>query len=361
MKTLTLLVIHVLTTLAKRAGPGGAKAIIAESVLLKHQQLIAHRSTGITPRLTTLDRFLCGLLTLFMRPGRIRKAAVILKPATLTKFRRALLSRNYHRLFSSQKNRKPGPKGPSDDLVRVIVELKQRNTQFGCPRIAQQINKSFGVNIDKDVVRRVLAKHYRSAPYDGGLSWLTFLRHTRDSLFSIALFRRKSIHKISSTPLAISQYTRRLIGYGISVCHLNQTVIFSLFDDAMPMFDASRSLRSIHDQSFSHHRCRRKLFGLAGTGTVTILPRSPPVAARRIRTRRHKHKHHDSRSNYGSIDLEVAHRALNNSCHLFLIPSPLDEKRSTRINIATATSQAECENFTREKYCLAELRTLIAA
>ena len=126
MKTLALLVIHVLTTLAQRAGPGGAKAIIAESVLLKHQQLIVRRSAGKTPRLTTSDRFLCGFLTLFMRPGRIRKAAVVLKPATLTKFRSALLSRNYHRLFSSRKNAKPGPKGPSDDLVRVIVELNQQ-------------------------------------------------------------------------------------------------------------------------------------------------------------------------------------------------------------------------------------------
>ena len=359
MKTLALLVIHVLTMAAQRVGPGGVKAIIAESVLLKHQQLIARRSVGKMLRLTTSDRFLCGFLVLFMHPGRIQKVAVVLKPATLTKFRRALLSCNYHRLFSTQKNRKPGPKGPSYDLVRVIVELKQRNARFGCPRIAQQINKAFGVNIDKDVVRRVLAKHYRPEPYDSGPSWLTFLRHTRDSLFSIALFRRKSILKISSTLLAISQYTRRLIGYGISVCHLNQTVIFSLFDEAIPMFDASRSLRSIHDQSFSHHRCRRKLFGLAGTGTVTILPRSPPVAAQRIRTRRHKH--HDSRSNYGSIDLEVAHRALNNSCHLFLIPSSLDEKRSTRICMATGISHAESENFTRKKHCLAELRTLIAA
>ena len=149
MKTLALLVIHVLTTLAQRAGPGGAKAIIAESVLLKHQQLIARRTAEKTPKLTTSDRFLCGFLTLFMRPGRIRKAGVILKPATLTKFRRALSSRNYHRLFSSQKHRKPGPKGPSDALVLVIVELKRRNARFGCPRIAQQINKAFGVNIDK--------------------------------------------------------------------------------------------------------------------------------------------------------------------------------------------------------------------
>jgi hypothetical protein len=83
-----------------------------------------------------------------MRPGRIRKAAIILKPATLTKIRRALLSRNYHRLFSLRRNAKPGPKSPSDDLARVIVELKRRNARFGCPRIAQQINKAFGVNID---------------------------------------------------------------------------------------------------------------------------------------------------------------------------------------------------------------------
>ncbi len=61
MKTMALLTIHFLTTLAKRAGPGGTKAIIAESVLLKHQQLIAHRSTGKTLRLTTSDRFLMRL------------------------------------------------------------------------------------------------------------------------------------------------------------------------------------------------------------------------------------------------------------------------------------------------------------
>ena len=83
MKTQALLVIHALTTLAKLVGPGGAKAIIAESVLVKHQQLIAGRFVGKTPNLTTLDRFLCGFLVLFMHPNRIRKAAIVLKPTTL--------------------------------------------------------------------------------------------------------------------------------------------------------------------------------------------------------------------------------------------------------------------------------------
>jgi len=170
MKALALLVIHFLITLAQRVGPGGANAIIAESVLIKHQQLIARRSVVKTPRLTTSDRFLCGFLVQFMHPSRIRKAAVVIEPGTLTKFRRALLSRNYHRLFSSRKNAKPGPKGPSDDLVRVIVELKRHNPRFGYPTTTQQINKAFGVKIDKDVVRRVLATHYRPEPYGGGPS-----------------------------------------------------------------------------------------------------------------------------------------------------------------------------------------------
>jgi len=350
MKTLALLVIHFLTTLAQRVGPGGAKAIIAESVLLKHQQLIARRSARKTPKLTTSDRFLCGFLVLFMRPRRIRKAAVVLKPATLTKFRRALVSRNYHRLFSSRKKAKPGPKGPSDALVRVIVEFKQRNARFGCPRIAQQINKAFGVNIDKDVVRRVLAKHYRPEPYDGGPSWATFLRYTRDSLSSIPLFRRESVPpRIHSILLAIGQFTRTIIGCGISGRIFDQTVIFSRFDNAIPVIGASRSLRSNHDQPFSHHRSRKKLHGVSRTRTVTILPRSPPVAERRIRTRRRKH--HDYCSNYSAIHLEEIHGALNNYYHLFLLPSSLVEKRSARISMATAISHAENENFAHKSYC----------
>jgi hypothetical protein len=295
-----------------------------------------------------------------MRPGRIRKAAIVLKPATLTKFRRALLSRNYHRLFSSRKNAKPGPKGPANDLVRVIVELKQRNAHFGCPRIAQQINKAFGVNIDKDVVRRVLAKHYRPAPYDGGPSWLTFLRHTRNSLCSIALFQRKSIlSTIHSILLAIGQFTRRLIGCGISGCHFDQLVVCSLSDAGIPVVDDSKSLSPIHDPPFSHHRCRGKLLGVCHTRTVAIFPRAPPVSEPRIRTRRRNH--HDYRSNYSAIGLETEHGALNNYYHLFLMPAPLDENKAARINIETAPSHAESPDFARKRYIRQELRTLIAA
>ena len=38
--------------------------------------------------------------------------------------------------------------------------MKQRNPIWGCPRIAQQIALAFHIQIDKDVVRRILAHHY---------------------------------------------------------------------------------------------------------------------------------------------------------------------------------------------------------
>ena len=54
--------------------------------------------------------------------------------------------------------RRPGPKGPNKDLIEAVVAMKRRNTGWGCPRIAEQISLAFGVEIDKDLVRRVPTK-----------------------------------------------------------------------------------------------------------------------------------------------------------------------------------------------------------
>jgi hypothetical protein len=72
-------------------------------------------------------------------------------------FHDALKRRKYRLLYTSRRRGKPGPKGPSQELIQIIVEMKCRNPRFGCPRIAQQIAHTFGFEIDKDVVRRVFA------------------------------------------------------------------------------------------------------------------------------------------------------------------------------------------------------------
>ncbi len=93
------------------------------------------------------------------------------------------MDRKYRLLFSaSSHRRKPGPKGPTPRLIAAIVEMKRRNPKFGYMRIAQQISHVFGVDLDKDVVRRVLAKHYRPTPGTEGPSWLSFLAQCKESV-----------------------------------------------------------------------------------------------------------------------------------------------------------------------------------
>src|SRR2546430_9583568 len=76
-------------------------------------------------------------------------------------------------------------KGPRAELIRAVVEMKQRNPNWGCPRIAQQMALAFHIQINKDVVRRILGHHYQPGHSSGGPSWLTFLGHMKDSLWSM--------------------------------------------------------------------------------------------------------------------------------------------------------------------------------
>ena len=62
MKVLLLMLAHLLTTLAKLLGPGGARAIVADSLLMKQQLLIINRSRRRAPNLTSIDRYAARFL-----------------------------------------------------------------------------------------------------------------------------------------------------------------------------------------------------------------------------------------------------------------------------------------------------------
>ena len=231
MRNTLFLLWHLLVTTAKLLKPGGARAVIAESVLMKHQLIVMSRCQKRAPKLTISDRFLLRFWTLFLSPSRLLKAAVILKPSTLLKFHKALIQRKYRRLFSSRSLRKPGPKGPSQELINAIVEMKQRNSRFGSPRIAQQLSHIFDIEVNKDVVRRVLANHYLPYSGDNGPSWLTVLGHTKDSLWSIDRFRCESINlKSHWVLLVMDQFTRRIIGFGVHAGDVDGPSLCRLFN-----------------------------------------------------------------------------------------------------------------------------------
>jgi len=72
--------------------------------------------------------------------------------------------------------------------LELVLEMNPPNLSFGCLKIEEQISKTFALPLEKDVVRRILAACYQPERGDGP-SWLPFLGHMKDSLWSIDFFR----------------------------------------------------------------------------------------------------------------------------------------------------------------------------
>lgn len=229
MRVVASLFIHLIWTLIQLLRPGGMRAVVAETLPVKHQLLILNRSRQRAPALRPTDRVIAGLLAAMMRPARLVRSAIVLKPSTIMSFHRALVRRKYSLLFAPKHRGKPGPKGPSPELIAAICEMKRRNPTFGYQRIAHQLSLVFDIELDKDVVRRVLAKHYSPDPGDRGTSWLSFLGHAKDSLWSIDFFRCESLTLKSHWVMVVMDHcTRRIVGTavhagpldGLSICRM---------------------------------------------------------------------------------------------------------------------------------------------
>jgi len=133
MRNAILLCVHTFSVISRLVRPGGVCSVVAESVILKHQLLILNRSRRRAPNLRISDRFIAGLCSLFVKPRRLARVAIVLKPSTLLNFHRALVRQKYRLLFSPKRRSKPGPKGPEADIIRAVIEMKQRNPTWGCP------------------------------------------------------------------------------------------------------------------------------------------------------------------------------------------------------------------------------------
>src|SRR5262249_52158458 len=165
-----------------------------------------------------------------------------------------MVQRKYRLLFSPKQRRKPGPKGPTADLIRAVIEMKRRNPSWGSPQIAEQINLAFGTSINKDVVRRILATQY-SPSTEGGPSWLTFIGHMKDSLWSLDFFRCESIALQTYWVLVVmDQYTRRIIGFGIQRGVVDGLALCRMFKQAIRGAGLPKYVSSDHDPLYRFHQ-----------------------------------------------------------------------------------------------------------
>ncbi len=269
--------------------PGGVKAIVAENMMLRQQLIRLSRQHKRSPKLKTFDRILFGMLASWLNPKRLFRVTIILKPTTIIKFHRALVKRKYHLLFSNKTAKKPGRKGPSEALIRLIVEMKKRNPRYGYLRIAMQIKEAFGIDLDEGVVRRALAKHHKTTPKGDGPSWLTFIGHMKDSLWSLDLFRCESIFLKSHWVMIImDQFTRKMIGFSVRAGDLDGIDVCFMFNKIISGKNIPNYLSTDNDPLFRSHRWKANLrvLDIKEIKSLPHTPTSHPFIERLIGTTR---------------------------------------------------------------------------
>jgi putative transposase len=111
VRDFAVLFLHLLTICVRIMRPGGARSIVAESLLLKHQVLILNRGRQRAPRLRPVDRVVAALCAAWIHPIRLLRCAIVLKPSTIMGFHRSLVRCKYRWLFTPRRAGKPGPKG----------------------------------------------------------------------------------------------------------------------------------------------------------------------------------------------------------------------------------------------------------
>jgi len=199
----------------------------------------------------------------------------VVKTSTLLRLHRALVKRKYQLLYGTKRRGRPGPKGPAEELVNAVVEMKRRNPHFGCRKIAEQIASAFGIDLNKDVVRRILIQYYRPAPGGDGLSWLAAIGRSKDRLWSVDLFCTESILLRSYWVMVVMDvYTRRIIGFGVASANLDGIRVCRMFNRAVARQALPRHLSSDNDPLFRYHRWRANLRVLE-VDEITTVPSTP--------------------------------------------------------------------------------------
>ena len=265
--------------------PGGYKRLVAENLTLRQQLIVASRRHKKSPPMHTIDHIILGLNSFFIPVKRLQRLAIIVKPATILKFHRALVRRKHHVLFGSESGKKLGRKGFDRDMVNLVVKIKEKNSSYGCPRIAMLVTNITGISISEQTVRRILRKHLKHDPGDGP-SWLSFIGNQVDSLWSIDLFRCESINlKSYWVMVAIDVHSRRIIGYSIQATAYTGPSVCRMFNDILA--DARvipKRINTDNDPLFKYHQWKANLriAEIEEIKTVPEIPRSNPYVERLI-------------------------------------------------------------------------------
>jgi transposase InsO family protein len=248
-------------------------------------------------------------------------------------------------------------------LIHAIVATKQHHPRYGCPRIAFIITNTFGVPVDKGVVRRILAKHYRPDPSrGGGPSWLRFIGSMKDSLWSVDLFRCESILlKTHWVMVIMDQFTRRIIGFAVTAGDVNGLALCRMFSQAISRRGTPRYLSSDNDPLFTFQRWRANLriLGIEEIKSIPYVPSSHPFIERLIGTVRCEYL--DQVLFWNASDLERKLNEFRNYYNRHRVHASLDGKTPEQVSSDMQLTPAPLDRFAWISHCRGLFQTPVAA
>jgi putative transposase len=352
MKHLFMVFTYLVSLIHKFLKHDGLKAVAAENLLLKQQLLVLTRSRKRAPNLSLVDRCFLALWSTFLDPRRIQRVAVLVQPSTLLKFHRAMVKRKYRLLYGSPYRRRPGPKGPSREVIELVLEMKRRNPRFGYTKIAEQLSKTFALPLNQDVVRRILTRYYRPGR-DDGPSWLSFIGQAKDSLWSIDFFRCESVRlKTHWVLVVMDQCTRRIIGFGIhQALAIDGKALCRLFHQATSSKGFPQCLSSDHDPVFRFHQWQANLriLGIHEVKTIPNVPVSHPFIERLIGTIRREYL--DQLLFWNELDLERKLNAFKEYYNGSRIHQSLNQQTPEETAGKGPPSLADPKHFVWQSHC----------
>ena len=173
--------------------------------------------------------------------------------------------------------------------------MKKRNPSFGYGRISMQILEAFGIAISRFSVGRILRKNKDKLPSGDGPSWLTFIGHMKDSLWSVDLFRCESATlKSHWVMVVIDQFTRRIIGFAVHTGDCDGIAYCRMFNAIASGKSLPKYLSSDNDPLFLFHRWKANLrvIDVEEIKTVPGVPTSHPFVERIIGSVRREYLDH---------------------------------------------------------------------
>ena len=202
-------------------------------------------------------------------------------------------------------------------------------------------------------MRRVLEKHYRPGPDSGnGPSWLTFIGHLKDSLWSIDMFRCESILLNTHWVLVLmDQFTRRIIGFGVHAGDVDGVALCRMFNTAISTKGVPKYLSSDNDPLFLYQQWQANLriLGVDEIKTVPYTPRSHPFVERLIGTIRREFI--DQTLFWNVVDLERKLELFNDYYNRSRTHSSLDGNTPAEISSGRVTQPASLHNYVWQKQC----------